>query len=213
MAPRPAEPHHPGGRSRNQEIVSNALDLADGVAACPLFVSDLLMQEKHFWGYGNRPEDMQCSPIKTETRSHRKSGLQCRKLRDLQDRPWFPIITLVAWHLAHLGTGLAQCEALLASFSGPLKGRWKPDTSGVESQGRGAEAPLPADDTEGTLPYKKVSKGATSSSRPLLQANPVTYLILLLNKKQEIGGKNKRKERTQQLRKSQNNNNQAVNQV
>lgn len=38
------------------------------------------------------------------------------------------------------------------------------------------------------------------SSRVLPQANSVTYLILLLNKKQGIAGDSKRKERTQQLR-------------
>lgn len=68
---------------------------------CSLFASDLLMQEKQFWVTENRTKDMQCSQVMTETRSHRKSGLQCRKLRHLWDHPWFPIITLVAWHLAH----------------------------------------------------------------------------------------------------------------
>lgn len=161
-------------------------------------------------------KDMQCSQVMTETRSHRKSGLQCRKLRHLWDHPWFPIITLVAWHLAHWALIWPRVWGSAGFIFWPPEGEMEPPTLLVLNH-REEMQKLPCQPinterdpafhnlslylSEGTMPYKKISKELQAAEDHYYKQIPHHIPDPAVEQKnQEIGDKNKRKERTQKLR-------------
>lgn len=125
VAPGSAGPHHPDGQKPQPRDCLHALDPADGEQSAH-YLQLMCSCGSSISGAWNTGVGHAVLSSHDRNKAPPKSGLQCRKLWHLGDHSWFPIITLVAWHLTHWALTWHRVHGSAGFISWPPEGEMEP---------------------------------------------------------------------------------------